>query len=87
MADVATTYFTVQGDNVASIDAAIKVLRYHGLAGLIEAQRLGLAMAFGPGYNRAVRDNVDRALWALLQQGDKEAAKRWADQARAALRK
>lgn len=87
MADVATTYFTVQGDSPQTVKAAVGVLQYHGLAGLVEAQSLGRAMTFGSTYNRVVRDNVDRALWALLQQGDKEAAKRWADQARAALRK
>lgn len=79
-------YFAVSGDNVASIDKAVKVLREHGLISLVEARDLGLQLAFGPGYNRAARDNVDRALWALLRQGDKTTAQHWATQALKALR-
>lgn len=85
--DVPTDYFVVQGDSPASIDAAVKVLRYHGLAGLMEAKDLGMAMAFGPGYNRAVRDNVDRAIWAMLRQKDQATAMYWVAQASAALKK
>lgn len=86
MSDVPTTYFTVSGDNHASVEAAVRVMSYYGLVGMMEARDLAVPLSSGPAYSRAVRDNVDRVLWALLQQGSKESAEYWVTQVRAAYK-
>lgn len=72
-------YLVVQGDSPRSIDNALTTLVEAEVFAEEEVPALKQALTFGPTYNRAVRDNVDRALWAYVQHNNGEGARHWAD--------
>jgi hypothetical protein len=78
-------YFVVQGDNHVSVYMAVNRLVEAGV--MLEAERPNFeaALTFGVGYKRAVRDNVDRALYSLLNHGEHDRAVYWLDRARDGL--
>lgn len=68
-------YRPIIGDSAASIDDAFEALLIYGVSDY-QAGALREACTFGTNYSRNVRDNIDRALWALAK-GEVDTAIHW----------
>ncbi len=78
-------YIKVRGDDPQSIADGLAILAEADISFPSDSQAIANALAFGPNYNRAVAENVDRALWSLCQHNEPSTAVFWADRAVEAL--
>lgn len=76
----------IQGDNPKSIVYALDVLVAARVIQPSEVGAFAVAMTFGPGYNRGVRDNIARAVWAVEQHGELTTGEHWVEMAKRCLR-